>query len=161
MKKINIFIASSSELKHERDELTDLFLDLNQETFYDNGIRLHAERWEYADSSMRIARKEDEYLNRLRTCEISITMFWHTLGEYTLEELDVAEVEKKAGRLPKANYVFFKKPINSLSSELTNFKDSFAERYPSVPTYTFDDYITLRQQVAEIIYKNLPMTSNQ
>ncbi len=153
MKTINIFIASSAELRKERDELTDLFLDLNQESFYAKGIQLHAERWEYADSSMRTERKEDEYLNRLRTCDISITMFWNTLGEYTVEELDVAEAEKNAGRIPKTNYVFFKNPENSISPELADFQASFAERYPSVPIYTFDDNLSLRQQVAKIIYQ--------
>lgn len=153
MRVVNIFIASSAELRKERDELTDLCLDLNPESFYAKGIRLHAERWEYADSSMRTVRKEDEYLMRLRTCEISITMFWHTLGQYTIEELDVAEAEKNAGRIPKANYVFFKNPVNSISSELAEFKAAFAERYPFVPVFTFDDYVSLRRQVADILYQ--------
>ena len=153
MRTVNIFIASSAELRKERDELTDLFLDLNSESFYAKEIRLHAERWEYADSSMRTIRKEDEYLMRLRTCEISITMFWHTLGQYTVEELDVAEAEKNAGRIPKANYVFFKIPVNGISPDLAAFKASFAERYPAVLIYTFDDYISLRRQVADILYQ--------
>lgn len=151
MQDIHIFIASSSELKQERYELVDLLADLNQDAFEQLGIRVKSELWEFMDSSMREDRKEDEYLQRLRICDICLVLFWRTLGEYTLEELNVAIEEMRAGRLPKVVYVFYKEPDNSISQELVQFKESFAERYKSIPICMFDNYYSLREQVSDII----------
>ena len=93
----NVFIASSAELKTERLELVDLLMDLNDE-WVKRGVKFKPVLWEYMDSSMQDGRKEDEYLAKLRTCEICIVMFWRMLGEYTVEELDVAVAEMIVGR---------------------------------------------------------------
>ena len=150
--KTNIFIASSSELKRERMELVDLMMDLNQEPSNKaKGIKLDPVLWEYMDSSMRAQRKEDEYLAELRKCEICIVLFWNILGEYTMEELDVAVQEMNAGNYPKQVFVFFKEPAKSITPELTDLKAHFAERYPSLPFDSFDSADALRRKVAEYV----------
>ena len=75
----NIFIASSAELKTERLELVDLLLDSNNDT-KNVGIQFKPVVWEFMDSSMQEGRKEDEYLVRLKECEICLVLFWKTLG---------------------------------------------------------------------------------
>ena len=149
MKIIKIFVASSAELKCERMELVDLIQDINDK-LEEEGITLKPILWEYMDSSMRAERKEDEYLEKLRECEVCIVMFWRTLGEYTLEELDVAVKEMRAGRLPKQVYVLFKEPANSISKELMSFKYSFSKKYRDVTSYQFDNAKTLRAIVTNI-----------
>lgn len=152
MEQINIFIASSSELKRERMELVDLIQDLNRE-FKKRDIKLKPVLWEYMDSSMRAERKEDEYLVRLRESDICIVLFWQILGEYTEEELDVAVAEKNAGRKPQTVYVLFKEPADNITPELVPFKADFAARYPSIPMTIFTSIPQLRNLVTEIISK--------
>ena len=149
MKRINIFIASSAELKRERMELVDLMQDLNDDLEGRN-IKLKPVLWEYLDSSMRAERKEDEYLVKLRECEICIVLFWQILGEYTVEELDVAIKEMRLGGCPKEVHVLFKAPAPNASDELISFKENFYNKY-QLDLETFNDIISLRKQVEGIL----------
>lgn len=150
MKTIKLFIASSAELKNERMELVDLMQDLNDE-LEEKCIKFKPVLWEYMDSSMRAGRKEDEYLVKLRECEICIVLFWRTLGEYTVEELDVAMAEMQAGRLPKKVFVLFKEPADDISEELASFKKRLKNK-ELIYLNSFNSIPMLRKQV-EIILK--------
>ena len=149
MKHINVFIASSSELKRERMELVDLIQDMNED-LERRDIKFKPVLWEYMDSSMRAARKEDEYLEKLRESEVCIVLFWKTIGEYTVEELNVAVDEMKTGRLPKKVYVFYKEPTENITEELVRFKEKFIEQYELYPN-SFDNAQTLRKQTENIL----------
>lgn len=153
MSSNKIFIASSAELKSERNELVDLIQDLNED-LEKLGIKLKPVLWEYMDSSMGEKRKEDEYLEKLRQCEICLVLFWRTLGEYTKEELDVAVAEMTAGRLPKKVYVLYKIPDDGISQELHIFKQEFPIIYPDIPCFTFERTETLRNITKKILTKN-------
>ena len=144
-----IFIASSAELKRERMELVDLTHDMNDDLEGLNS-KLKPVLWEYMDSSMRAERKEDEYLAKLRECEICIVLFWQILGEYTVEELDVAMEEMRSGRFPKEVHVLFKAPAPNASEELISFKENFYGKYQVNPE-TFNDISSLRKQVEGIL----------
>ena len=150
MKIIRIFVASSAELKLERMELVDLMQDLN-EVYEEKSIKLKPVLWEYMDSSMRAERKEDEYLVELCKCEICIVMFWQTIGEYTVEELDVAFKEMRAGKNPKQVYVLFKENNDNISEELKLFKSSFYNENKQIPSYVFGNSTELRNIVAKIL----------
>ena len=152
MKTFKIFVASSSELKRERMELVDLMQDMNDELEEQN-IKLKPVLWEYMDSSMRAERKEDEYLVKLRECEICIVLFWQILGEYTVEELDVAIKEMQSGGHPKEVHVFFKEPAENASEELTLFKKDFYNKYRIKPTI-FDNADTLRKYIESILHNS-------
>lgn len=153
MKTIYVFIASSAELKRERMELVDLMQDMN-DYFEEQNIKLRPVLWEYMDSSMRAERKEDEYLVKLRGCEICIVLFWKIRGEYSVEELDVATEEMRAGRCPKEVHVFFKEPAENASEELILFKKDFNNKYRIQPT-VFDNADTLRKHVESIIRNSI------
>lgn len=144
-----IFIASSAELKRERMELVDLMHDMNN-NLEEQNIKLKPVLWEYMDSSMRVERKEDEYLVKLRECEICIVLFWQILGEYTVEELDVAVNEMRAGRYPKEVHVLFKEPAENASEELISFQENFYNKYQLNPE-TFNDISSMRKQVESIL----------
>ena len=150
MKIIRIFVASSAELKLERMELVDLMQDLN-EVYEEKNIKLKPVLWEYMDSSMRAERKEDEYLVELCKCEICIVMFWQTIGEYTVEELDVAVKEMRAGKNPKQVYLLFKENNDNISEELKLFKSSFYNENKQIPSYVFGNSTELRNIVAKIL----------
>lgn len=129
MKKIKIFIASSQELHLERLEITDLLQQLND--YLDRrGIVLQPVKWEYLDSSMGIGRKQDEYNEKLRECEICLVLYWTKLGEYTTEELDTAYSELRLGNNPKKLYVYFKEAdASQIMPELQAFRDNFLTKY--------------------------------
>ena len=149
MKHINVFFASSSELKRERMELVDLIQDMNED-LERRDIKFKPVLWEYMDSSMRAARKEDEYLEKLRESEVCIVLFWKTIGEYTVEELNVAVLEMKNGRFPKEVHVLFKEPAENASEELISFKNGFSYTY-ALDQIVFENAIILRKQVEKLL----------
>ncbi len=129
MKKIKIFIASSNELHLERLELIDLLQQIN-EYLENRGYVLQPVKWEYLDSSMGIERKQNEYNEKLRGCEICIVIYWTKLGVYTTEELDTAYNELRLGNTPKKIYVYFKEAdASQITPELQAFRDSFVTKY--------------------------------
>ena len=140
MKTIKIFLASSEELKDERLEMTDLVSRLNQ-TFKGRGIQLELKRWEYLDSSMGDLRKQDEYNNVLRECDICLVLFWRRFGSYTGEELDVAYQCYKNKHKPEKIYVFFKNPDDDdVTTELKEFTKSYEKRYGG---HFFNKFLTV------------------
>lgn len=149
-KTIKFFIASSAELKRERMELVDMIQDMNDELETKN-IKIKPVLWEYMDSSMRAERKEDEYLAKLRDCEICIVLFWQILGEYTVEELDVAIKEMRLGRYPKDVHVLFKEAAGNPSEEFISFKKNFYNIYQFNPE-TFNNISSLRKQIDGILH---------
>ncbi len=127
MKTIKVFIASSDELKPERDKFDTLFNHLNS-IFTARGIRLEPVKWEFLDSSMGRLHKQEEYNREIKECDICVVMFWQKFGDYTDEELRVADGEMRTGRKPVKIYVFFKEP-GDVSQDLQEFKDSFDKAY--------------------------------
>ena len=127
MKIIKVFIASSEELRLERLEFTDMIQQLNK-ALKPRGIEIEPVKWEYLDSSMGADRKQTEYNNALKECELCLVMYWNRVGEYTVEELTTAWECHKAGDNPKKLYVYFKEPAEG-SQELREFKASFTTKY--------------------------------
>ena len=130
-------------------ELVDLMQDMNED-IKGRDIKFKPVLWEYMDSSMRAARKEDEYLEKLRESEICIVLFWQTLGEYTVEELNVAADEMKNGRFPKEVHVLFKEPAENASKELISFKNGFSYTY-ALDQIVFENTKILRMQVEKLL----------
>ena len=148
MEAKKIFIASSSEMRKERLEIVDLLMDLNDK-YEDAGIRFEPVIWEYMDSSMRETRKEDDYLKEMVKCQICIVMFWRTLGEYTVEELEVALKEMQANKDIKAVYLLFKGPDDEITAELSEFKRICKNSCQDI-TYRFNSIAELRKLVASL-----------
>lgn len=129
MKTIKIFLASSEELTPEREKMTDLIYRLNK-LFQSRGVELDLERWEYLDASMSNQRKQDEYNDVLKQCDICMVLFWRKFGSFTGEELDVAYRQMKNGGKPQKIYIFFKNPGgDDISSELKDFMQGYEQRY--------------------------------
>lgn len=127
MTTIRIFLASSNELETERDKFASLINQLNR-IFKPRGLELELVIWEYLNSSMSKKRKQDEYNDELKKCEICLVIFWNKFGEYTEEEFRTAYQELCAGHNPQRLYVFFKEPADS-TVEMSEFKESFATEY--------------------------------
>ncbi|MGL4943698.1 MAG: tetratricopeptide repeat protein [Thermoguttaceae bacterium] len=129
MKTIRVFLASSEELKSDRNEFSDLVLQLN-DLFERRQIQIKLKRWEHLDASMGTSHKQEEYNNVIRECEMAMVLFWTKFGDYTKDEFETAYNELKAGRNPQKIYVFFKDAVpEEMHEELKNFRGSFDTAY--------------------------------
>ncbi len=146
LKEIKIFIASSEELKHERQVFSDLALKLSL-LLKSKGIKIVLEKWEYLDSSMGIKHKQDEYNDVLVECHICIAIFWTIFGDFTSKEFNVAKEEVKQGKMLKEALLYFKNgSINPMIDanqqkenieKLTTFKNECKEK--KLPYFNFQN----------------------
>lgn len=141
MKTIKIFLASSEELKPEREMMASLANSLNT-VLEKQGIQVIAIEWENLDASMGPLHKQEDYNIKLKECELCMVLYWTKCGMYTKTELDTAFNELNMGNNPRKVYVYFKESDNP-SEELIAFRDSFPTKYGHFYT-PFANFDTLK-----------------
>ena len=141
MKTIKIFLASSEELKPEREMMASLANSLNT-VLEKQGIQVIAVEWENLDASMGPLHKQEDYNIKLKECEMCMVLYWTKFGMYTKTELDTAFNELNMGNNPRKVYVYFKESDNP-SEELKAFRDSFPTKYGHFYT-PFANFDTLK-----------------
>src|SRR5262249_41748263 len=105
-KEIRIFLASSQELRDDRDEI-DLYLRQKNDLLRKKGIYLEVRRWEHFLDAMSAGGSQSQYNLAVRECDIFLSLFFTKTGKYTEEEFDVAHAEFLRRGAP-AIYTFFK-----------------------------------------------------
>jgi internalin A len=103
---IRIFLASSADLREDRDAFELYFLQQNHE-FLKKGFHLKVERWESFFSAMSRTRSQDEYNKVICKCDVFVSLFGTKTGKYTEEEFDVAHHQFRKSGKPLI-YTFFK-----------------------------------------------------
>jgi len=100
MKTIRIFIASSSELKEDRDKFRNFISTENDRLIkHKKNIYLELVQWEYFLDAISDTRLQGEYNNAIRSCDIVLCLFFTKVGKYTAEEFDTAyETFKDQGK---------------------------------------------------------------
>ncbi|MGD8590643.1 MAG: COR domain-containing protein [Chromatiales bacterium] len=101
-----IFLASSSELKEDRNEFDRYFRQLNDELLK-KGIYLQIVRWENSLDAMSESRLQNEYNKAVRDCDIFVSLFFTKTGKFTEEEFDIAHRQFQQTGSPRI-YTFFK-----------------------------------------------------
>ncbi|MFA5922385.1 MAG: COR domain-containing protein [Methylococcaceae bacterium] len=130
IRTIKIFLASSSELKEDRDAF-ELYFRQQNDQLRKQGIYLEIVRWENFLDAMSDTRLQDEYNKEVKACDIFISLFFSKTGKYTEEEFDTAHKQFLDTKKPLI-YTFFKNaPLNSGSigdeiNSLLNFKNKLA-----------------------------------
>lgn len=109
---IRIFLASSSELREDRDEF-DLYFRTQNDQLIKRGIYLQIVRWEYFLDAMSETRLQDEYNKEIRACDIFVCLFFTKAGMFTEEEFNVAFKEFRDTGKPRV-FTFFKEGSVSL-----------------------------------------------
>lgn len=89
MVTVKIFLASSSELKTDRDEF-ELFIGRENKTWRDRGVAFDLVRWEDFLDVMSKTRLQDEYNRAVRECDIFVMLFATKVGQFTEEEFNAA-----------------------------------------------------------------------
>ena len=100
MKTIKVFLASSEELKDEREKFGNFIRRLD-DIYLKRGIHVQLLVWEDMDPCYNNVRKQNEYNARIRESQIFVALFYTRAGEYTLEEVNVAREENSRRREPK------------------------------------------------------------
>jgi hypothetical protein len=86
---IRIFLASSSELREDRDAF-DLRMRQLNDRLRGRGIYLKIIRWEHFLDAMSETRLQDEYNQAIRECHVFVSLFFTKTGKYTEEEFATA-----------------------------------------------------------------------
>lgn len=100
MKTIKVFLASSDELKDEREKFGNLIRRLD-DIYIKRGIHVKLLVWEDMDPCYNNVRKQDEYNAWIRGSHFFVCLFYTKAGQYTMEELDVARTESAHRKEPK------------------------------------------------------------
>lgn len=126
IRTIKIFLASSSELKEDRDAF-ELYFRQQNDRLHPQGIYLEIVRWENFLDAMSETRLQDEYNKEVEACDIFVSLFFTRTGKYTEEEFDTAYGQFLNTKKPLI-YTFFKNAPQNTSDigdeiiSLLNFK---------------------------------------
>ena len=101
-----IFLASSSELKEEREQF-EIFINRKNKDWVDKGVFLELILWEDFLDAVAQTRLQDEYNKAIRDCDIFVMLFWTKVGQYTDEEFETALAQFKATNKPLI-FTYFK-----------------------------------------------------
>ena len=104
-REIRIFVASSVELKEDRDAF-DLYFRQQNDRLRKEGIYLEIVRWENLLDAMSETRSQDEYNKEIRECDVFLCLFGTKAGKFTEEEFDVAHRQFRETGKPRI-FTFF------------------------------------------------------
>ncbi len=88
-KTVKIFLASSAELRDDRDQF-DLYLRQQNDRLRKQGLYLKVVRWENYLDAMSETRLQDVYNREVGDCDLFVALFKTKTGKFTEEEFDVA-----------------------------------------------------------------------
>ena len=157
---IKIFLASSAELREDRDAFDLYFRQLNDSLRSEKGIYLRIVRWENFLDAMSDTRIQDEYNDEVRACDIFVSLFFTKTGKFTEEEFDVAHRQflESGGRQPQI-FTFFKNgeiKMGNLSNEVKTLLD-FKEKLGKLGHFytSYDDIADLKLRFRDQLDKLL------
>jgi internalin A len=110
MIKKRIFLASSSELKTDREQF-EIFISRQNKRLIDKGFFLELVLWEDFLDAMSQTRLQDEYNIAIKECDIFIMLFCTKVGKYTDEEFETAFGQFKENNKPIIFTYFKEMPI--------------------------------------------------
>ena len=103
---IKIFLASSSELKEDREQF-EIFINRKNKEYIKKGIFLELILWEDFIDAMSANRLQDKYNKAITECDIVVSLFKTKVGQYTEEEVMTAWETFKKKNKPLI-FTFFK-----------------------------------------------------
>ena len=129
MKKITVFLASSDELKNDRNSFHSLVASLD-EIFEPRGYRIRCRRWEDFSAFCTGSRTQDDYNRIVRASDICICMFHRKAGEYTIEEFNQALDEYVKNQSHPKTFVYIRALIEGEMEDeaLKRFKEDLFDR---------------------------------
>ena len=125
MKVITVFLASSDELKNDRNSFSTLISRLDK-IFEPRGIRIRCDRWEDFPAYCTGKRTQDAYNEIVRSSDMCICMFHTLAGKYTIEEFNQAMDEYKSNNDHPKTYVYIRALVEGdvETQDLKDFKEN-------------------------------------
>ncbi len=124
MKTIHIFLASSNELKRDR-ELFEIEINRKSNLWKSEHITLQLEVWEGFTARMSPTRSQDEYNKEIEAADIFVLLAYSKVGIYTKEEFEIAFGAFKKDKKP---FIFtYFKDIDTPDNSLKEFKNTLKE----------------------------------
>ena len=163
IKIIKIFLASSSELKDDREQF-EIFINRKNKKYIEQGIFLELVVWEDFIDAMSKTRLQDEYNKAITECHIFVSLFHTKVGKYTEEEfLKALETFKANGNL--RIYTYFKNaPINAgqIGPEIMTLLN-FKERLHNLGHFhtSYADINDLKHKFSEQLNKIMPKLAGE
>ena len=112
MKTIKIFLASSYELKEEREQFEIFINRKNKDWLKSHDTFLHLDMWEDFNDAMSLTRLQDEYNKVIKAADIFVVLLWNKVGIHVTEEFEKAFGQFKETAKPFI-YTYFKIPNTS------------------------------------------------
>lgn len=135
----NIFLASSTDLKEDRNNF-QIFISQLNDSCTDEDIQFKLTIWEDFIDAMSPGGLQDNYNKASSGCDIFVMLFFAKVGKYTVEEFESAFSQFQKNRKPliytyfKEDYIFngqidddiismlkFKKKLKSLNHYFTQY----------------------------------------
>ena len=104
--KQKIFLASSSELKEDREQF-EIFINRKNKDWNEKGVFLELIVWEDFLDAVAQTRLQDEYNKAIRECDLFVMLFCTKVGQYTEEEFEAAFTQFKSTNKPLI-FTYFK-----------------------------------------------------
>jgi hypothetical protein len=82
MRKVTLFLASSSELKEDREQF-EIFIYRKCKAWFDQGIFLHLEIWEDFLDVIAPGGLQSEYNKVIQTCDMFVLLAHNKVGKYS------------------------------------------------------------------------------
>lgn len=136
MQTKKIFLASSRELKADRDEF-EIFVHRKNKDWVAKGVFLELVMWEDFLDTVSQTRLQDEYNREIKRCDLFVMLFHTKVGMYTAEEFATAFGQFKATHKPFI-FTYFKDNGAATEASVTDFKNKlnalghFYTRYDNV-----------------------------
>ncbi|TMU57464.1 hypothetical protein [Flagellimonas algicola] len=133
--RIKVFLASSKELEEDRRAFETILARLNDD-FIKQHIYIELVIWEKFLDTVALGGLQKEYNKAIRKCDIFVMLFSTKVGEYTLEEFEVAFSNFKKKGKPLI-FVYSREISSKLESADKYFKSAelFKERLGSIGHY--------------------------
>lgn len=143
-----LFLASSSELKEDREQF-EILISRKNGDWVGKGVFIDLIVWEDFLDAMSRTRLQDEYNKAIRECDLFVMLFATKVGRYTAEEFETAFGQFQATRKPHIFTYFKDTKISTGSAEradltsLWAFQDKLKElghfptRYENVDALKF------------------------
>lgn len=155
---IKIFLASSIELADQRDAF-ELFALRQNTRLKKTGFILEVVRWETEIAAMSQTREQDDYNDKVRECDLFVSLFQTRTGCFTEEEFDVALDSFNAGEKPLI-YTYFQNVqinIDDADSKDVKSRKKFQNKLKKLGHFwsTYDEIKDLQHQFREQLDKLL------
>ncbi|MEO8414495.1 MAG: hypothetical protein ABI472_12585 [Ginsengibacter sp.] len=125
MQKIKIFLASSNELKAERDQF-EIEIYRKCKAWFDEGVFLDLNIWEDMSARMSLTGSQSEYNKFVKDADLFVLLAYSKMGMYTDEEFENAFGQFKSTQKPFI-FTYFKTPPDNAADSLAEFKKKLSD----------------------------------